>query len=160
MILPDCRNDDYYNRDFLIDENHEFVRGFDWATEAIDNIFNNLNALTEGSDYAEKFLNEPLPESMLDEYDMDYAFSDSEPTEHREARTYGDFLRMKMLEWLENERNELITNMIDNMAEDIYQNVRNKVLKENAKSESPKEYYDTRKYLYTGEKEGDGPTED
>ena len=59
---------------------------------------------------------------------------------------------MKMLEWLESERNELIVSMIDNMDDEIYSAVRNKILKDNISSDKPKEYYDTRKYACTGEK--------
>lgn len=159
MQLPDCRHDDYYNSDFLDEKDYEFVRGYDWATEAIDNLFNNLESLTDGSDHIEKFLDEKLPESMQDEYTMDFAFSEPK-REDRKVETYGDFLRMKMLEWLETERNEFITGMIDNMDETIYKAIRNKILKDNAESENPKEYYDTRKYVCTGKKESDGPNGD
>ena len=152
MLFPDCRNDDYYNSDFLDRTNHEFVRGYDWATEAVDNLFDNLESLADGSDHIERFLDEKLPESMQDEYDMNFAFDEEHPTEHREVKTYGDFLRMKMLEWLESERNELIVSMIDNMDDEIYSAVRNKILKDNISSDKPKEYYDTRKYACTGEK--------
>jgi hypothetical protein len=159
MMLPDCRNDDYYNKDFLDGSNEEFVRGYDWATEAVDNLFNNMDSLTDGSDHIEKFLDEPLPECMQTDYEMDFAFQD-QATEHRDVKTYGDFLRMRILEWLEMERNELITSMIDDMNEELYKAIRNRVLKDNAESDSPKEYYDTRKYVFTGKKESDGVTDE
>ena len=42
MMFPECRNDNYYNEDFLTKTDKEFVRGFDWATEmAVDNFFDN-----------------------------------------------------------------------------------------------------------------------
>lgn len=160
MMMPDCRNDDYYNSDFLDEADHDLVRGYDWATEAVDNLFDNIDSLTDGSDHIEKFLNEELPESMQDEYDMDFAFDEEHPTEHREVKTYGDFLRMQMLSWLEIERNELIVSLIENMDEEIYNAIRNKVLKDNLESSDPKEYYDTRKHACTGKKESDGPVED
>ena len=42
----------------------------------------------------------------------------------------------------------------------IYKAIRNKILKDNAESENPKEYYDTRKYVWTGKKESDKPNGD
>lgn len=148
MIFPECRHDEYYNSDFLEERDYEFVRGFDWATEAVDTLFENSDDnLTDGSDYIEKFLNEKLPESMQDEYDMDFAFQEQK-TEHRDVKTYGDLLHMKILEWLEKERNELIVSMIENMNEDIYNAIRNKVLQENTQADQPKEYYDTRTAIF------------
>lgn len=158
MIVPDCRHDDCYNEDFLTGDNHEFVRGFDWATEAVDNLFNNIDSLSENDERIECFLEEALPEDMLDEYVMDYAFPEASQ-ENRKVETYGDFLRMKILEWLEMERNELITGMIDSLDESEYETVRNKALKANKESEHPKEYYDTRKLYFTDEKETDDEEE-
>ena len=52
-------------------------------------------------------------------------------------------------------RDELIVSMLENMDEDVYNAIRNKKLKENQKKpkKEQKEYYDTRKYMCTGEKE-------
>ena len=159
MMLPDVRNDDHYNEDFLNGMDKRDLLGFDWATEAVDNLFNNEEMLTDDSDYLEKVLHEPLPESLKDEYDMTFCMPDRE-NEHRKVETYGDYIRMKILEWLEMERNELVTSMIDNMDDDEYNALRNKVLKDNEKKENPKEYYDSRKYMVTGKKSGDGPDEE
>ena len=46
----------------------------------------------------------------------------------------------------------LITSMIDEMSDEIYNAIRNKVLKDNDSLPEPKEYYDTRKEMVTGKK--------
>jgi hypothetical protein len=97
-------------------------------------------------------LNKELPDYLKEKYEMEFTFGDRD-NEEREIKTYADLLRMKLLEWIEMERNELITSMIDNMDEDIYNAIRNKVLKENQEKDNPKEYYDSRKYIVTGKKE-------
>jgi len=157
--FPDCRNDDYYNEDFLVRKDSDFVQGFDWAAEAVDNLFNNLETMTDESDHLEKFLTEPIPEHMQEDYTMEFKFPEPKK-EERKVKTYGDYIRYKILCWLESERNELITSAIDGMDENLYQAIRNKVLRDNQKKKNPKEYYNTRKYLCTGAKEGDGPTDD
>lgn len=149
MLFPDVRNDDWYNEDFLDGESKKEVIGFDWATFAVDNLFDNIEQITDESDYLEKVLSEKLPESLQDEYDMEGLDGEDE---HREVKTYADFIRMKILSWLENERNELVVSMIENMDESVYKALREKVLKDNEKSENPKEYYDSRHFMYTNEK--------
>ena len=83
---------------------------------------------------------------------MDFSFGDRQ-SEEREINTHADLLRYKLLTWIESERDELITSMLDNMDEDIYEALRNKVLKENKEKDQPKEYYDSRKFMITGKKE-------
>jgi hypothetical protein len=155
-MFPECRNDNYYNEDFLTQTDKDFVRGFDWATEmAVDNFFDNnfdSDMPVEEDGELSIMLNKELPDYLKEKYEMEFAFGDRD-NEEREINTYADLLRMKLLEWIEMERNELITSMIDNMDEDIYNAIRNKVLKENQEKDNPKEYYDSRKYIVTGKKE-------
>lgn len=156
MMFPECRNDNYYNEDFLTKTDKEFVRGFDWATEmAVDNFFDNnfdSDMPIEEDGELSIMLNKELPDYLKEKYEMEFTFGDRD-NEEREIKTYADLLRMKLLEWIEMERNELITSMIDNMDEDIYNAIRNKVLKENQEKDNPKEYYDSRKHIITGKKE-------
>lgn len=156
MMFPECRNDNYYNEDFLGREDKSFVQGFDWATEmAVDNFFDNnfdSDMPIEEDGELSIMLNKELPDYLKEKYEMEFTFGDRD-NEEREIKTYADLLRMKLLEWIEMERNELITSMIDNMDEDIYNAIRNKVLKENQEKDTPKEYYDSRKYIVTGKKE-------
>lgn len=166
MEFPDCRRDDYYNADFLDGKNTEFINGFDWCVEmAVDNFFDNeMFGLSDEESYIGKILSEELPENLQEEYVMEFSFSKLTPRikEERKCKTYADLIRLKLLAWIEMERNELIVYMIDKLFidnEDLAIAIRNKVLKDNEKSDSPKEYYDTRKYKWTGEKKCD-PIED
>jgi len=156
MMFPDCRTDDAYNQDFLNGTDKEFVRGFDWATEmAVDNFFDNHFDGTipdEEDGELSIMLNKEVPDYLKEKYEVEYRFSDRD-TETREIKTYADLLRSKILDWIEMERNELITSMLDNMDEDIYNAIRAKVLKENEQRPEKKEYYDSRKYMCTGKKE-------
>lgn len=156
MMFPECRNDNYYNEDFLTKTDKDFVSGFDWATEmAVDNFFDNnfdSDMPIEEDGELSTMLNKELPDYLKEKYEMEFTFGDRD-NEEREIKTYADLLRMKLLEWIEMERNELITSMIDNMDEDIYNAIRNKVLKENQEKDNPKEYYDSRKYMITGKKD-------
>ena len=150
MLFPNCRDDEYYNQDFLNGQDSEFVRGFDWAVEmAVDNFFDNdMYELADNDSYLGHILNKKLPEDLREEYDMEFSFPCDSPKEdeHRVVETYADLIRYKLLEWIEMERDELITSMIDHMDEDVYKALRNKTLKDNEKQEKPKEYYDTRKF--------------
>lgn len=159
MLFSDCRNDDYYNADFLTESDTQFVGGFDWTVETVDHLFDNLDCMEDGSEPIQELFETELPDDLKSEYTIDFTFQNP-PSEERTVETYGDFFRMQLLAWLEAARNELITSMVDDMDEDLYKAVRNKVLRDNALSEHPKEYYDTRKYLYSGKKESDGIDDD
>ena len=159
MLFPDCRVDDTYNEDFLNGKDHEFVRGFDWCTEmAVDNFFDNLQASLKDDGHLMHVLNEKLPEEYQDEETVELTFG--ERIENRKIETYKDLLRSNLLEWVEQERDELITSMIDSMDEKEFRALRNKVLKDNEKSDNPKEYFDSRKVRFTGKKECSGPDEE
>ncbi len=148
MMIPDCRNDEYYNEDFLDNTNKEFLSGYDWcAEEVVDNFFNNLDVYFDDDSYVSHLLNEPLPAGLKDEEEISWTFGDR-PVETRKIETYGDLLRSKLQDWIESERDELITSMIDGMDEDIYNAIRNKTLKENKEKEDKKKYYDTRSLAY------------
>lgn len=152
-MFPDCRVDDCYNEDFLNEKDRAEVYGYDWcAEEVVDNFFYNLDVYFDDDSYLMHILNEEMPENMQDEEEVEFTFGDR-GTETRQIKTYGDLLRSKLLDWIESERDEMITSMIDNMDEEEYKANREKVLKENYESDNPKEYYDSRKFAVTGKKE-------
>ena len=123
--IPDCREDEYYNQKYLKGEDREFVNGFDYcAEETVDCLFDNLDTMFDDDSYIMHVLNEEVPKQ--EEYDMEWTFGHKE-TEHRVVKTYADLLRMKILEWVEMERNELITSMIDSMDEDEYKAIKERV---------------------------------
>jgi hypothetical protein len=167
MEFPDCRNDNYYNANFLDKKGIDFVDGFDWCVEmVVDNFFDNdMFDLLDEETYIGKILSEELPESLQEEYVMEFNFPKFAPrqAEERKCKTYADLIRLKLLAWIEMDRNDLIVSMIDKLSienEDLATAIRNKVLKDNEKTEYPKEYYDTRKYKWTGNKVCDPVEED
>lgn len=120
--LPDCRSDAYYNQRFLNDKDKEFVRGFDWCVESGVDLFfsNNYDYSDWNTDgYLSHILAQQVPEELRVTYTMDYTF-DSVPQEERTVQTYADLLRLELLRWIETERNELITAMIDHMSDEEY----------------------------------------
>ena len=116
--IPDCRTDENYNEKYLNAQDKEFLRGFDWCCEmAADCFFDNL-PFTDDT-YIMHTLNEEIPEDSHEEYDVESEFD--LPARHRIVKTYADMLRAKLLEFIECERDELITSMIDEMPEDEYE---------------------------------------
>lgn len=115
--IPDCRTDDTYNERYLNDKDKEFVMGFDWCVEtAVDTFFDNdMFDLQDEFSYLGHILCEELPGIMQIEYE--YMFGDG-TTEKRKIKTYADLIRSKILDWIEMERDQLITSMIDAMGDE------------------------------------------
>ena len=123
--IPNGRTDDAYNEKYLNAKDKEFLKGFDWCAEqAVDNFFDN-NYERDDEGYIEHILAQELPESMKETYTMELAWGD-ESSEERETKTYADYLRMRILEWIEMERNELIVSMIDSMNDEEYDSIKEK----------------------------------
>lgn len=127
--IPDCRNDENYNEKYLNNFDKEFVRGYDWCVEmSVDNFFDNLDIYFEDDSHIMHLLNEELPENMREEYEIERTFADENArVEKRDVKTYVDLLRSKILDYIEMERDELITSMIDNMDEQEYSEIKAKV---------------------------------
>ena len=126
--IPDCRSDEYYNQKYLTGNDKKVIWGFDWCVEmVVDNFFDNFDVVD--SDYLDRVLTQPLPlpEGEQVEYTMEDTFSffqeESRP-EHRKVETYLDYLRYRLLCWIESHRNELITAFLDEMDEEEYQKVK------------------------------------
>lgn len=126
MIMHDCRQDEFYNQKYVEGKNKEFLDGFDWATEqAVDNFFDNdMAGLQDVDSYLGHLLCEKVPEHLRESYVMERTFGDDED---RRVETYADLIRFKMLEWLETARNELIVSMIDDLDEDVYNAIKERV---------------------------------
>lgn len=111
-LIPDCRTDEAYNEKYLNKEDKTFVHGFDYCTEqAVDIFFDNLDVYFEDDDKLMELLQAELPEDEKED----------------KAITYADLLKNKMLEWIEEERDELITAMIDDMDDDEYEEIKAQV---------------------------------
>ena len=125
--IPDCRSDENYNEKYLNKKDKEFVSGYDWcAEEVVDNFFDNLDVYFDDDSHLMHVLKEEMPESMQYEEEIEWSFGQREP-EKREIKTYLDLLRSKIQEWIEDERDELITSMIDNMDDNEYELIKAKV---------------------------------
>lgn len=124
--IPDCRSDEYYNQKYLVGDDKEFIRGFDWCVEMeVDSFFDNFDVV--GSDYLELALARQVPEELQFEYETEDAFSlfrEESLPEHRKVETYLDYLWYKLRMWIEIQRNELITVLLDEMDEEEYQKVK------------------------------------
>ena len=124
--FPDCRSDEYYNQKYLVGDDKEFIRGFDWCVEMeVDSFFDNFDVV--GSDYLELALARQVPEELQFEYETEDAFSlfrEESLPEHRKVETYLDYLWYKLRMWIEIQRNELITVLLDEMDEEEYQKVK------------------------------------
>jgi len=136
MLFPDCHNDKDYNEDFLDGSGHDFVKGYDAAMESITK-----SCVLSDDD----ILKTRLPDNVLDDVRTEY--------EDPDISTFADYLKYMFKSYLEFTRDEIITSLIDNMPDDIYDAIKTKVLHENEQKECPKEYYDTRKFMVTGKKE-------
>lgn len=118
--IPDCRNDETYNFDNLVKDSQTYVRGYDHCAEdVVDSFFYNLDVYFDDDSYIMHMLNEKLPESLQDEYEWDKVDIDTgkEESEKRKVETYADLLRSKLLDWIEDERDTLITALIDSQAD-------------------------------------------
>ena len=127
--IPDGRTDEYYNQKYLNEKDTEFLHGFDWCVEmAVDNFFDNdMFELQDEDLYLGHILCEKLPDAIREEYEMEHTFSDREDADIRTVETYADLIRMKLLEWIEMERNELITSMLEGLTDEEYNEIKAKV---------------------------------
>lgn len=121
--IPDCRTDENYNIEHLNDDDKSFVQGFDWCVEmAVDNFFDNeMHDLLNEDSFIGHILSMELPDLMKTTYDLPLTYVTKDTSEDEKVRTlqintYADLIRARILEWIEMERDELITSMVDNAA--------------------------------------------
>ena len=116
--IPDTRTDETYNQKYLNEKDREFIRGFDFAVDdVLESFFMNvgdcdLDVEGEDIDLAKIFTNHP------------------EITEK---------LKTTMQEWIEGERDTMITSMIDHMEDTEYDAIKEKVDSEEADEDDDKE---------------------
>ena len=94
--IPDCRTDDFYNEKYLNEKDKEFLKGYDYAVEQALNLLNNADVYPDFDD----LLN---PNKSLVNTDKK------------------EIVKNALDQWLEMERDELITSMIDYMDDDEYE---------------------------------------
>ena len=93
MRVPDCRTDEYYNEKYLEGSNKDFVRGYDWATEQALNLLNNTEVFPDFMDMLD-------PNKAIVNVDKE------------------EIVRKALEDWMESQRDMLITSMIDGMGEE------------------------------------------
>lgn len=120
MMFPDCRQDEYYNYDFLNDIGKSMIDGFDGCAQSIGNALDNMDDFNDD--------------------ELDVKPSDIEAV--------AGALREWLAAWLESERDELITGLIDDMDDDEFSRLRAAAIAENGREK----YFDTRHYACTGVK--------
>ena len=129
--IPDCREEfltdirtgepteeknGYYEGNLNKEDALE-IKGYDWcAEEVVDNFFDNLDTYFPEDSYFGHTLNEKVP-GEPEEYEFEWRFGEREP-ETRKVETYADLLRMNLIDWMENMRDELIVSMIDGYPEE------------------------------------------
>lgn len=123
--IPDCRRDEHYNQKYLNEKDSEFVRGFDWCAEnAMDVFFDNIEDFLGIDSYIMHILKEEIPEDEHEEY-VQITYGGTE--EKRTIKTYLDSIRACIIDFVESNRDELITSMIDSMDDDEYEAIKEKV---------------------------------
>lgn len=96
MLVPNCRTDESYNEKYLNEEDKRFIKGYDCAVEVALNLLNNAEVYPEFEDLLD-------PNKALVNVDKE------------------DIVREALEDWLEGERNMIITSMIDHMDEKEYE---------------------------------------
>lgn len=128
MFIPNCRIDENYNEDFLNERDREFVRGMDYALEQVKNLFeNNLDVYDEEMDYV------PGPDEPCEE---DEVYSTNEEL-YEIVSENGELIATIVDDWIEMERNELITGMIESMNDEEYKKLKDAAIERN--NELPKD---------------------
>ena len=93
MRVPDCRTDEYYNEKYLEGSNKDFVRGYDFATDQALNLLNNAEVFPDFMDLLD-------PNKAIVNIDKE------------------EIVKKALEDWMEMQRDELITSMIDGMGEE------------------------------------------
>lgn len=135
MIFPSCREDKDYNEGYVSKIDAEWLKGFDYALECIQNLIeNNLdNFEDELTEVAEEGIEVPKDEVYSTREDL-YEILD----ENKEL------LSSIIAHWHERERDEMITSMIDHMDDEEYEKNKADFLANNPDVK----LYDTRSFDY------------
>ena len=107
----------YWEGNIKSEKEQSFVHGFDWCAEnAVDIFFDNLDTYFGDDSVVTDFFEKELPERCKDKYLPPCSLEDDDP-ELRDVETYGDLIRQCLLDWIEGERNMLVTSIIDDEIE-------------------------------------------
>ena len=116
--IPDCRTDENYNAEKLSNDDKQFVNGYDYCVEmAADSFFDNLDVFFGEDSHIMHALNEELPKYLKESYDIEFEYHGEQQKVTRDVETYADLIRVRMLDYIESQRDELIVSMIDNASD-------------------------------------------
>ncbi|MCD8090345.1 MAG: hypothetical protein LUD81_06955 [Clostridiales bacterium] len=102
--IPNCRTDEYYNEKYLGKDDKRFVSGYDYAAEIIGLLFSNLDVYYRDFDIKGEDINLAR-------------FLENHPK-------ITDKAEEAVKNWLEMQRNEFITGMLDSMDDDEYEKIK------------------------------------
>lgn len=108
-----------YNEEYLSSKDKTFIDGFDWALEmAVDNFFNNnFEKGLDDDSFIGHLMTTELPDSMKATVEVQFKYGDR-PDEVRKLETVADYVRMKIMDYADSCRDELLVSMIDNMSDE------------------------------------------
>lgn len=108
MYIPDCRRDDDYNQKYLDQHDADYVMGFDYCAEQIGTFFDNISIYADCIDEA-------------NDGDIDICrYLEKHPN-------VAAALAESIEDWVESQRDDLITSMIDSMDEEEYTKAKEEV---------------------------------
>lgn len=117
MIFPNCREDIDYNQAYLDNIDKEYLNGMDFQADQALNFFNNMDAYEDEFDIEGEDIN------------LIHFLNNHKKILKKLTECIDD--------WLESQRDQMITSMIDNMDEAEY--------KSNKEKNKSDKFYDTRK---------------
>lgn len=91
--FPDCRTDEYYNEKYLIQADKEVINGYDFCVEQVMCAFANID---------------------------EWTFRDELDVRPSDIVKVAEAMEPWFKRWLESDRNEMITSMLDDMNEEEY----------------------------------------
>lgn len=128
--IPDCRADEAYNEKYLNEIDSECITGYDFSIEDnINNFFNNISNWENDIAYALGLSEEESVNIDEEILDSDKDIEDYDESEFKEMGVVTALLitlKQRMLEWAENNRDEMITSMIENMKDSEYDELKAK----------------------------------
>ena len=117
-----------YYHGYLNDKDASEIFGYDYASDTFDVLFHNLDIYDDVFEELGIDINKDAPDlkaiyekRMLSEYSEDELCQMSQTT--KICKAFHDIV----LHWLNMERDEIVTGMIDSMDEDEYDEIKNKV---------------------------------
>lgn len=113
--IPDCRTDETYNQKYLNENDKEFIRGLDYTVSAFEVFLDNLDTYTNGDIFDDPYDEKKENEAKI--FILKLINSDFQKK----------VLKRIFNDWMEMDRNEFITSMIDHYSEEEYEEIRKKV---------------------------------